>query len=166
MSTRRTAKKQGIGFLLLLVCGLALVWPVFRPWPAVSLEVVPAPQGRITDQTGTLSAAFIREMDQVLARFERDHAAQIAVLMIPTLAGDVLEDYSIRLAEKWQIGRRGRDDGVIVLVVKQDRKIRIEVGYGLEDRIPDSRAGTIIRRIMAPAFRRNDFEGGIRSSRP
>jgi len=101
-------------------------------------------------------------LEQTLVEFESTTTNQIAVLLIPTLAGDSLEDYSIRLAEKWQIGQKGRDNGVILIVVKQDRKIRIEVGYGLEGVLPDSLAGDIIRQVIAPQFRQGRFYQGIR----
>jgi len=149
----------------LLFVLLLLVIPILaRPVSVRALEPPPPPRMRVVDQTGTLSQPFIREMDRALARFEEQESSQIVVLMIPTLAGDVLEDYSIRLAEKWQVGQRRRDNGVIVLVVKDDRRIRIEVGYGLEGRLPDSLAGEIIRTRMVPRFRSGDFEGGIRAA--
>jgi uncharacterized protein len=128
---------------------------------ALALEVPPKPLGRISDYTDTLSTSQIRELDAILEKFEQDTTNQIAVVLIPTLEGDNLEDYSIRLAEKWKIGQEGKDNGVIVLIIKQDRKIRIEVGYGLEGVLPDSLAGDIIRNTLAPYFRRNDFSGGI-----
>lgn len=126
-----------------------------------ALEAPPKPKGRVSDYTGTLNASEIRSLDEMLAQFERDTTNQLAVLIIPTLAGDSLEDYSIRLAEKWQIGQKGRDNGVILLIVMQDRKMRIEVGYGLEGTLPDSLAGDIIREVIAPQFRQGRFFQGI-----
>lgn len=130
---------------------------------AQALEVPSRPKGRVSDYTGTLTAADIRALENTLAEFERATTNQIAVLIIPTLAGDSLEDYSIRLAEKWQIGQKGLDNGVILLIVMKDRKIRIEVGYGLEGVLPDSLAGDIIRQAIAPQFRQGRFREGIRS---
>ena len=129
---------------------------------AFALEVPSRPLGRVSDYTDTLSTSQIRGLDEMLEQFEQDTTNQIAVVLIPTLAGDNLEDYSIRLAEKWKIGQAGKDNGVIVLIVKQDRKIRIEVGYGLEGVLPDSLAGEIIREKMAPSFRSDRFAEGIR----
>jgi uncharacterized protein len=128
-----------------------------------SAEVPPQPKGRVSDYTGTLIPSELRDLESVLAEFERKTTNQIAVLLIPTLAGDSLEDYSIRLAEKWRIGQAARDNGVILLIVKQDRKIRIEVGYGLEGVLPDSLAGDIIRQVIAPQFRQGQFYQGIRN---
>ncbi len=130
---------------------------------ALALEVPSKPIGRISDYTNTLKTNEIQKLEQTLAQFERETTNQIAVVLIPTLAGDNLEDYSIRLADKWKIGQKGKDNGVILLIVKQDRKIRIEVGYGLEGALPDSRAGEIIRKNIAPYFRQGNFSSGIRN---
>jgi uncharacterized protein len=100
-------------------------------------------------------------LERKLAAFERETSNQIAVLLIPSLEGDSLEDFSIRLAEKWKIGQQGRNNGVILLVVKNDRKLRIEVGYGLEGALPDALAGTIIRNEIASRFREGQFYQGI-----
>jgi uncharacterized protein len=128
---------------------------------AQALEVPPKPKGRVSDYTSTLSSSQIETLDRTLAEFENQTTNQIAVVLIPTLAGDSLEDYSIRLAEKWQIGQKGRDNGVILLIVMEDRKIRIEVGYGLEAVLPDSLSGDIIRQVIAPRFRQGRFFEGI-----
>lgn len=130
---------------------------------ALALEVPSKPIGRISDYTNTLKTNEIQKLEQTLTQFERETTNQIAVVLIPTLAGDNLEDYSIRLADKWKIGQKGKDNGVILLIVKQDRKIRIEVGYGLEGVLPDSRAGEIIRKNIAPYFRQSNFSSGIRN---
>jgi uncharacterized protein len=130
---------------------------------ARALEVPPQPQGRVSDYTSTLTGSQIKALERMLAAFEQETTNQIAVLIIPTLGGDSLEDYSIRLAEKWQIGQKGRDNGVILLVVMQERKIRFEVGYGLEGALPDSLAGDIIRQVIAPRFRQGKFFEGIQA---
>lgn len=145
------------GALLLLAC---LVFTLAGHF-ALALEVPSRPEGRITDQTGTLTGSQIAALDRKLAVFESETTNQIAVLLIPTLAGDSLEDYSIRLGEKWKIGQKGKNNGVILLVVKNDRKVRIEVGYGLEGALPDAVAGTIIRSEIAPRFKAGQFYGGI-----
>jgi uncharacterized protein len=129
--------------------------------PVFALEVPERPDGRVTDKTGTLSPGEIAALDQKLAAFERETTNQIAVLLIPSLAGDSLEDYSIRLAEKWKIGQKGKNNGAILLVVKNDRKLRIEVGYGLEGALPDALAGSIIHNEIAPLFKEGQFYRGI-----
>jgi uncharacterized protein len=140
---------------------LAGVFGVLSCLPALALEVPDRPIGRVTDLTGTLTQGQIASLEQKLAAFERETTNQIAVLMIPSLEGDSLEDYSIRLAEKWKIGQQGRNNGVILLIVKNDRKLRIEVGYGLEGALPDALAGTIIRNEIGPRFREGQFYQGI-----
>jgi uncharacterized protein len=140
-----------------------LAWLIFvlSSSLAFALEVPAGPEGRITDRTATLSRNEIAALDQKLAAFERETTNQIAVLIIPSLEGDSLEDYSIRLAEKWKIGQKGKNNGVILLVVKNERKLRIEVGYGLEGALPDALAGSIIRNEIAPRFRAGQFYQGV-----
>ena len=129
--------------------------------PALGLTVPERPEGRVTDRTGTLSRDQIQALEKKLSAFEKETTNQIAVLLIPSLEGGSLEDYSIRLAEKWKIGQQGRNNGVILLVVKNDRKLRIEVGYGLEGALPDALSGTIIRNEIAPRFKEGQFYQGI-----
>ena len=129
--------------------------------PSLALEVPEKPEGRVTDRTGTLSSNEIAALNQRLAGFERETTNQIAVLIIPSLEGDNLEDFSIRLAEKWKIGQQGKNNGVILLIVKNERKLRVEVGYGLEGALPDSLAGSIIRNEIAPRFKAGQFYQGI-----
>jgi uncharacterized protein len=131
---------------------------------AFAVEVPPQPLGRVSDYTGTLTSAETRTIEERLAKFEEETTNQIAVVLISTLSGDKLEDYSTRLAEKWKIGQKGKDNGVILLIVKEDRKIRIEVGYGLEGVLPDAKAGDIIRDDMAPRFRNGKFFAGIQDA--
>ncbi len=139
-------------YLLVLFAGL---------YTALALEVPDHPASHITDFTGTLTQSDISYLNRKLSNFEDRTSNQIAVLIIPSLEGDNLEDYSIRLAEKWKIGQRDKDNGVILLIVKNDRKLRIEVGYGLEAMLPDSRAGSIIRDNIAPDFKQGKFFAGI-----
>ena len=129
--------------------------------PAFGLPVPERPEGRVTDRTGTLTRDQVTVLERKLAAFERETSNQIAVLLIPSLEGDSLEDYSIRLAEKWKIGQQGKNNGVILVIVKNDRKLRIEVGYGLEGALPDALAGTIIRNEIAPRFKAGQFFQGI-----
>ena len=142
-------------FILLWLMGI--FWAV----PALTLEVPDKPEGRVTDQTRTLTRNEIAALEQKLAVFERETTNQIAVLLIPSLEGDSLDDYSIRLAEKWKIGQKGKNNGAILLIVKADRKLRIEVGYGLEGALPDGQAGSIIRDEITPRFKSGQFYQGI-----
>lgn len=138
--------------------GLLLCLTIAQAW---ALEVPEKPAGWVTDLTGTLSHDEIMALNRKLAAFERETTNQIAVLLIPSLEGDSLEDYSIRVAEKWKVGQKGKNNGVILLIVKNDRRIRIEVGYGLEGVLPDAMAGAIIRQEIAPRFRVGQFYQGI-----
>jgi uncharacterized protein len=132
-------------------------------WAAVAVADVAVPQltARVTDQTGTLSAADISSLDQKLAAFETRKGSQIAVLIVPTTQPEDIAQYSIRVVEQWKLGRKSVDDGVLLLVAKDDRRLRIEVGYGLEGALPDATANRIINEIITPKFKQGDFAGGI-----
>jgi uncharacterized protein len=123
---------------------------------------IPPLQGRITDLTGTLNAQQKSELENRIAAFEAKRGSQIAVLMLPTTKPEEIEQYSIRLAEAWKIGRRKVDDGLILVVAKEDRRLRIEVGYGLEGAIPDALAKRVIDDRITPRFKEGDFYGGVR----
>lgn len=122
---------------------------------------VPKLAERITDQAGLLSPAQRFQLDQKLRAYERQTGHQFALLTIDTLDGDVLEDYSIRVAEAWKLGAKNRDDGLIFIVVRNDRKMRIEVGYGLEGAVPDAIARRILDEYVRPRFRTGQFAEGI-----
>lgn len=140
-----------------LVLAFLLCWAVV----AVADVAVPQLTARVTDQTGTLSAADIESLDQKLAAFEARKGSQIAVLIVPTTQPEDIAQYSIRVVEQWKLGRKGVDDGVLLLVAKDDRRLRIEVGYGLEGALPDVTANRIINEIITPKFKQGDFAGGI-----
>src|SRR5512143_2646227 len=123
----------------------------------VAAEVaVPPLKARVTDLTGTLDAGQRAALEQKLAAFESSKGSQIAVLLVPTTQPEEIEQYSIRVADAWKLGRKGIDDGVLFLVAKNDRKMRIEVGRGLEGAIPDVIAKRIGSDIVAPYFRQGD----------
>jgi uncharacterized protein len=122
---------------------------------------VPPLKARVTDLTGTLGADQIRTLDDRLRDFERRKGSQVAVLILPTTQPETIEQYSIRVADAWKVGRAKVDDGVILVVAKNDRKLRVEVGYGLEGAIPDAIAKRVISDVIAPHFRAGDFYGGI-----
>ncbi|TFW71236.1 hypothetical protein C3Y98_07615 [Methylotenera oryzisoli] len=129
----------------------------------VHAELAPIPtlQHRVTDLTQTLSPEQQSALEQKIAAFEREKGSQIAVLIVATTQPEVIEQYSIRVVQAWKLGREKEDDGVLLLVAKDDRKMRIEVGYGLEGAIPDLIAKRVITEIMAPSFKQGDFYGGI-----
>lgn len=146
--------------------GLVFFWLFLATHFAGAAEFVPLPalSARVTDLTGTLSQAQQAELDSASAAIEREKGSQVAILILPTTQPETIEQFGIRLAEAWKIGRGGVDDGVIVIVAKEDRKMRIEVGYGLEGAIPDAVAKRIVAEIMAPQFRQGDFAGGVHAA--
>ena len=122
---------------------------------------MPPLTGRVVDQTGTLSASDIAALDQKLKEFEERKGSQIAVLIVPTTAPEAIEQYGLRVAEQWKLGRKGVDDGALLLIAKNDRRARVEVGYGLEGALNDATARRIIDEVIGPKFRTGDFAGGI-----
>jgi uncharacterized protein len=144
----------------LFLCGVALLLAPTILSLALALDVPPL-RGRVNDYAGLIPADRAQALEQRLARFEHDTGHQIVVLTIPSLKGDSLEDFSIRVADAWKIGKKGFDNGAILLIARDDRKLRIEVGYGLEGVMPDAIASRIIREVITPRFRSGDFAGGI-----
>jgi uncharacterized protein len=127
-----------------------------------SAEVaIPQLTGRVVDQTGTLSSGDIAGLTQKLKDLETRKGSQIAVLIVPTTQPEDIAQFSIRVAEGWKIGRKKVDDGALLVVAKNDRKLRIEVGYGLEGALTDVTSRRIIDEIIVPKFRSGDFAGGI-----
>ena len=122
---------------------------------------VPPLKSRVTDLTGTLATDQRAGLEAKLADFEASKGSQIAVLIVPTTQPEAVEQYSIRVFDQWKLGRKGVDDGILLLVAKDDRKLRIEVGRGLEGVLPDAAAKRIVAEIIAPRFREGDFYGGI-----
>jgi uncharacterized protein len=141
------------------VCLLALL--LCFSCAAAADVAVPPLSGRVVDQTGTLSAGDISSLTQTLKDLETRKGSQVAVLIVPTTEPESIEQYSIRVAETWKIGRKKIDDGALLLVAKNDRKLRIEVGYGLEGALNDASAKRIIDETITPRFRSGDFAGGI-----
>ncbi|MEZ4483818.1 MAG: TPM domain-containing protein [Syntrophotaleaceae bacterium] len=118
-------------------------------------------QGYVTDRAGLISAATEQKLERALASFEDSDSTQIAVLTIPSLEGEALEEYSLKVAEGWGIGQKEHDNGALLLVAKNERKIRIDVGYGLEGKLTDLLTGRIIDNEISPRFKQGDFDGGI-----
>jgi uncharacterized protein len=136
---------------------LMLCWA----FAAVADVAVPPLTGRVVDRTATLSSSDIASLDQTLKDFEARKGSQVAVLIVPSTQPETIEQYSLRVAEAWKIGRKKIDDGAILVVAKDDRKLRIEVGYGLEGALTDVTAKRIIDEVITPRFRSGDFAGGI-----
>jgi uncharacterized protein len=147
----------GVRLLRALLAALALL---VVSLPALAREV-PNLVARVNDQAGLLSSEQATALEARLASYEQKTGHQFVVLTIDSLEGDPLEDFSIRTVEKWKLGRKKVDDGLLLLVVKRERKVRIEVGYGLEGSIPDAVSSRVIRRVITPAFRSGDYVGGI-----
>jgi uncharacterized protein len=139
-------------FLALLLCWAA---------SALALVAVPPLSGRVVDQTGTLAASDIASLTQTLKDLETRKGSQIAVLIVPTTDGEAIEQFSLRVAEAWKIGRKKVDDGALLVIAKNDRRLRIEVGYGLEGALTDATTKRIIDEDITPKFKAGDFGGGV-----
>lgn len=122
---------------------------------------VPALTGHVVDQTHTLTSAQLTSLQDTLTAFELRKGSQLAVLLVPTTRPETIEQYALRVAEQWQLGRKKVDDGAILVVAKDDRTMRIEVGYGLEAVLNDATSKRIIEETIAPAFRQQDLAGGL-----
>ena len=140
---------------------LMLAMVLLSPALLHAADAVPKLARHVTDLTGTLTAQQIDQLDTHLVALEKTKGAQLVVLMVGSTAGQDIESYSLAVAEANKVGRKGTDDGVLLLIAKDDRQVRIEVGYGLEGAIPDAATARIIREYIAPKFRSNDYFGGI-----
>lgn len=138
--------------------GCLLVACTLAAWAQVA---VPNLTRRVTDLTATLTAAQTAALENKLATFEAARGSQIAVLIVPTTQPEDIAQFGIRVADRWKIGREKADDGVILIVAKDDRTLRIEVGYGLEGAIPDAIARRVIDEVIVPRFRDGDYAGGV-----
>jgi uncharacterized protein len=142
--------RTALGFFLLL--------GALSAWAQVA---VPDLSRRVTDLTATLSAGQVTALESKLTAFEAKKGSQIAVLIVPTTEPEDIAQFGIRVAEQWKIGREKIDDGVVLIVAKEDRSLRLEVGYGLEGAIPDAIAKRVIAETITPYFKAGDFYGGI-----
>ncbi len=122
---------------------------------------VPYLTGRVTDNAQILSPEVNRSLTEELKEHENRTGNQVVVLTIPTLNGGIIEDYAVKVFQEWKLGQKNKDNGILILVVPNDRQMRIEIGYGLEGTITDGTAGQIIRSVMTPRFKNGDFDGGI-----
>jgi uncharacterized protein len=146
---------------LLALCRAALLAALFfAPWAGAEVAVPPL-KARVTDLAGVLTPAQRTALEERLAAFESTKGSQIAVLIVATTQPETIEQYGIRVADEWKLGRKGVDDGALLLVAMKDRTVRIEVGYGLEGVLPDAIAKRIVEEEVVPRFRQGDFYGGI-----
>ena len=152
--TLSSARARWLGAWLVVA---ALAW-----WqPAVAQLAVPPLTGHVTDQTGTLTAEQKASLEQTLTAFEARKGSQLAVLMVRSTAPEAIEPYALRVAEQWKLGRKKVDDGAILVVAKDDRALRIEVGYGLEGALTDLTSKRIFSETILPRFKQQDFYGGV-----
>jgi uncharacterized protein len=128
---------------------------------AGALVPVPPEAGRVIDLTATLTGEQVSSLEQALRSFEARKGSQVAVLIVPSTAPETIEQYALRVAEQWKPGRKNVDDGALLVVAKDDRTLRIEVGYGLEGALTDADCKRIISEVIVPRFRQGDFHGGI-----
>jgi len=140
----------------LLFC-LAITWNIV----AVADVAIPSLSARVTDLTDTINADQKATLEQSLSDFEAEKGAQIAVLIVPTTAPETIEQYSLRVVDQWKLGRKNVDDGALLIIAKDDRTLRIEVGYGLEGVLNDAVSKRIISEIIVPRFKQGDYYGGI-----
>jgi uncharacterized protein len=149
---RRPGVAAGVIAVVTLLAGTLQAQP---------LVAVPELKSRVTDLTGTLTPEQTATLESKLHAFEESKGSQVAVLIVPSTQPEDIEQYSIRVADAWKLGRKGVDDGAILVVARDDRKLRIEVGYGLEGVLPDATANRIIDEDIVPEFRRGDYYAGI-----
>ena len=151
-----TGIKQHIGLLFIALLCVAATG-------ALADVAIPPLKSHITDLTGTLTKTETAQLEQQLANFEAKKGSQIVVLIVPSTQPETIEQYSIRVVEAWKLGRKGIDDGVLLLVAKNDRTLRIETGYGLEGALPDAIARRIIDEGITPKFKHGNFFGGLQT---
>ncbi len=148
-------KKLALILISIFCLSVSIVW---------ALEVPAKPVSRVNDNAGMFSSQAVLEMSETLGNFEAQKGIQIVVATFPSLEGDSLEDFSIRLAEKWKIGQKGQDNGLIIVIFKNDRKVRMEVGYGLEAVLTDALCSQIITQNIVPHFKQENYDAGIKSA--
>lgn len=127
-------------------------------------DVPPLSNRRVHDDAGILSSQAVSYLEQSLREFEDSTSNQLAILIVPSMEGETIEQFGIRVADAWKLGTADRDNGIILIIAMEERKMRIEVGQGLEGPLPDAVCNRIIRNEMAPAFRRQDYDNGVIAS--
>jgi uncharacterized protein len=151
------------GALGRLLAGAAALIFAFGVLAQAPEGAVPVPKlvTRVTDQTGTLTTADRERLEEKLRAFEAAKGSQVAVLLVPTIGSEVIEEFAGRVADAWQLGRKGVDDGVLFVVAMQERKMRIHTGRGVQGTLTDAASKRIVAELVAPRFRAGDFAGGI-----
>jgi uncharacterized protein len=152
---RPLAVRATLAFVLLLASAFAF---------AQQLAAIPPLDSPVVDTTGTLDAGSRQQLEQQALALQQRKGSQLQILMVASTAPETIEQYTQRVFDAWKLGRKGIDDGVLLVVAKDDRKVRIQPGYGLEGAIPDITAGRIIREYLAPKFRQDDYAGGLRDA--
>jgi uncharacterized protein len=156
----RVSPRGSVSKMLLVLLSVMAFFDAAESFGA-DLQAIPPLTARVTDTTGTLDTAQKQTLESNLAALEQRKGAQLAVLMVPTTQPEEIEQYSIRVVDAWKLGRRNVDDGALLIVAKNDHRVRIEVGRGLEGAIPDAASARIIREYITPKFRAGDFYGGV-----
>lgn len=155
---RRSRSWRAVAAVLAALAAVAAAPPAAT---AAAAKEVPFLSGRVVDEAGLLSAAARQRIDGELGALERETGDQVAVLILQSLGGEPLEEYSVKVAQTWKLGQKGKDNGILLLISRDDRKLRIEVGYGLEGTLTDLRSNEIIDQVIRPRFRQGDFDGGV-----
>lgn len=157
----RLAKLSAGGSGLLPWVGALLLW-LTASWVCAEVPV-PELRSPVTDMAGLLTGTQRQQLEQSLLAFEKSKGSQLAVLTVSSTQPETIEQYGLRVAETWKLGRDGIDDGALLVIAKDDRAIRIEVGYGLEGVIPDAVAKRVIAEVILPFFKQDDYAGGIQA---
>ena len=146
-----------------LLMGAALLLGVAAAHGATDPDQIPVPKltAHVVDLTGTLATGERDALESKLADFERAHGSQVAVLLVPSIGTEAIEDFATRVTDQWQLGRKGVDDGVLLVIAKQQRKLRIQTGRGVQGTLTDALSKRIVSDVIAPHFRNGDFAGGI-----
>jgi len=155
-------RRQGVLAGLLVACWVVGAPASLRAGP--STLTFPRPAGYVSDFARAIDPSTRAALDERLARYDRTTGNQIAIAIFPDLGGVPINEFTVRLEEAWKVGRRGKDNGVLLLVALQERQVRIEVGYGLEGKVTDADAGAIIRQNIAPAFRAGRYGEGLKAA--
>jgi uncharacterized protein len=160
-SGRRSRSRHAAVAVLVALAAAAAAPVTPAAAAAAPAKEVPFLSGRVVDEVGLLSAAARQRIESELAALERETGDQVAVLIVQSLGGEPLEDYSVKVAQTWKLGQKGKDNGILLLISRDDRRLRIEVGYGLEGALTDLRSNEIIDQVIRPRFRQSDFDGGV-----